>query len=67
MLFNSLLSFFGWQVKGDGIMLKMAFVAAITKWFILRHAAAAQRYNFPALQAVFLTVFIYNSKIAFNS
>ena len=48
-------------------MLKMPFVRAIAKWFVLRHAAAANGNYRAALQAVFIALHIYDLKIAFYS
>lgn len=47
-------------------MLKIAFMAAITKRFVLRTAAAAQRYDGSAAQVIHVALRIHNFKIAVN-
>jgi hypothetical protein len=47
-------------------MLKMAFVSTIAKGFVLREAAAADRYHVPSAEIVFSACFVYQFKISFQ-
>ena len=47
-------------------MLKMPFVRAIAKRLISRAAAAADRYYPTALEAILITLCIYNLEVAVN-
>jgi hypothetical protein len=59
-----LLNFLWRQIKSNCLMLEMPLMRAIAKWFVLRHAAAANRNYRAALQAVFVALHIHDLKIA---
>ena len=59
------LNLFWRQLKCNRLMLKMPFVRPVTKRFILRHTAAANGYDGPTLQTVFVALHVNYLKIAF--
>ena len=45
-------------------MLKVAFVRTIAEGFVLRHTAAADRYDGAALKTIYVAIFIHYLEIA---
>lgn len=53
------------QAEGDGLMLKMSFMGAITERFVLRAATTAEGNDFPPAKVIFIAILIYNLEVSF--
>ncbi len=54
------------QIKGHCLMFQMPVVRPIAKGFVFGQAAAAKAQCCPALQSVYISLCVYNFKIALN-